>query len=120
MRRFDKDGGPHNFTMSLRSGPATGVIVHCNQDTIEEAWRNLLSHCENRKYRHRAEEWYGICIEPRTKKLRFGIGLEFKWKHDEALEQRTHTIQAEEVRKVGRNDPCPCGSDKKYKRCHGH
>ncbi|MYA38235.1 MAG: hypothetical protein F4Y36_01275, partial [Acidimicrobiia bacterium] len=21
--------------------------------------------------------------------------------------------------KVGRNAPCPCGSDKKYKRCHG-
>jgi preprotein translocase subunit SecA len=22
-------------------------------------------------------------------------------------------------RKVGRNDPCPCGSGRKYKRCHG-
>ena len=21
--------------------------------------------------------------------------------------------------KVGRNDPCPCGSTKKYKQCHG-
>ena len=21
--------------------------------------------------------------------------------------------------KVGRNDPCPCGSGKKYKNCHG-
>ncbi len=21
--------------------------------------------------------------------------------------------------KVGRNDPCPCGSDRKYKRCYG-
>ncbi|MFH5805358.1 SEC-C metal-binding domain-containing protein, partial [Alienimonas sp. DA493] len=20
---------------------------------------------------------------------------------------------------VGRNDPCPCGSGKKYKKCHG-
>jgi preprotein translocase subunit SecA len=24
-----------------------------------------------------------------------------------------------EVPKVGRNDPCPCGSGKKYKQCHG-
>jgi hypothetical protein len=24
-----------------------------------------------------------------------------------------------EKRKVGRNDPCPCGSGKKYKKCHG-
>jgi preprotein translocase subunit SecA len=24
-----------------------------------------------------------------------------------------------DVQKVGRNDPCPCGSGKKYKKCHG-
>jgi preprotein translocase subunit SecA len=24
-----------------------------------------------------------------------------------------------EDRKVGRNEPCPCGSGKKYKHCHG-
>ena len=24
-----------------------------------------------------------------------------------------------EAPKVGRNDPCPCGSGKKYKKCHG-
>jgi preprotein translocase subunit SecA len=24
-----------------------------------------------------------------------------------------------EVPKVGRNDPCPCGSGKKFKLCHG-
>ncbi len=23
------------------------------------------------------------------------------------------------MRRIGRNDPCPCGSGKKYKRCHG-
>ena len=22
-------------------------------------------------------------------------------------------------KKIGRNDPCPCGSGKKYKKCHG-
>lgn len=32
-------------------------------------------------------------------------------------EQVTMPIKAE--RKVGRNEPCPCGSGKKYKRCHG-
>ncbi|KMZ11242.1 Protein export cytoplasm protein SecA ATPase RNA helicase, partial [Candidatus Burkholderia humilis] len=26
---------------------------------------------------------------------------------------------ADDVPKVGRNDPCPCGSGKKYKNCHG-
>jgi preprotein translocase subunit SecA len=32
--------------------------------------------------------------------------------------QRNHEpIHAEQ--KVGRNDPCPCGSGKKFKQCHG-
>jgi preprotein translocase subunit SecA len=26
---------------------------------------------------------------------------------------------AQEQPKVGRNEPCPCGSGKKYKQCHG-
>jgi len=44
--------------------------------------------------------------------------------YDEALAQ-TNTATEEQqpfVRsdeKVGRNDPCPCGSGKKYKQCHG-
>ena len=29
------------------------------------------------------------------------------------------TPQQREAPKVGRNDPCPCGSGKKYKKCHG-
>ena len=38
---------------------------------------------------------------------------------DEAeVEQAQQTYQREE-KKVGRNDPCPCGSGKKYKNCHG-
>ncbi len=32
-------------------------------------------------------------------------------------EQKTQPVKVE--KKVGRNDPCPCGSGKKYKQCHG-
>ncbi|MBQ3956940.1 MAG: SEC-C domain-containing protein, partial [Clostridia bacterium] len=28
-------------------------------------------------------------------------------------------VTADKFAKVGRNDPCPCGSGKKYKNCHG-
>jgi preprotein translocase subunit SecA len=31
---------------------------------------------------------------------------------------RSNTVRRDEP-KVGRNDPCPCGSSKKYKKCHG-
>ena len=44
--------------------------------------------------------------------------------YNEALAQADSTDEASQpvVRegiKVGRNDPCPCGSGKKYKQCHG-
>ena len=33
-------------------------------------------------------------------------------------EPASATVVRKDV-KVGRNDPCPCGSGKKYKKCHG-
>jgi uncharacterized protein YecA (UPF0149 family) len=53
--------------------------------------------------------------------------LEFKHKKRRMLMQRASDGAAGEKQKtvrrdhpkVGRNDPCPCGSGKKYKKCHG-
>ncbi|EKO3496433.1 preprotein translocase subunit SecA [Vibrio fluvialis] len=38
---------------------------------------------------------------------------------DGSPEQDDHQPMVREERKVGRNEPCPCGSGKKYKQCHG-
>jgi preprotein translocase subunit SecA len=38
---------------------------------------------------------------------------------DEDTVRRREAMPASEVPRVGRNDPCPCGSGKKYKQCHG-
>jgi preprotein translocase subunit SecA len=35
------------------------------------------------------------------------------------VQRSTATRRPVKPKKVGRNDPCPCGSGKKYKRCHG-
>jgi len=46
-------------------------------------------------------------------------------KTEEAPKEFTHEsseqalASPEEVKRVGRNEPCPCGSGKKYKHCHG-
>ena len=37
----------------------------------------------------------------------------------EAEPQGRPETYTREERKVGRNEPCPCGSGKKYKQCHG-
>ena len=42
-----------------------------------------------------------------------GSGLDIRY------EQEAHTPFVRDGRKVGRNEPCPCGSGKKYKHCHG-
>jgi preprotein translocase subunit SecA len=45
--------------------------------------------------------------------------------YDEALAgtaeagEAAQPAQSSGAPKVGRNDPCPCGSGKKYKQCHG-
>jgi len=53
---------------------------------------------------------------------------EFQRKKKRELEQARHAGAGESSNgsgprvtgeKVGRNDPCPCGSGKKYKKCHG-
>ncbi|MDH5786144.1 MAG: preprotein translocase subunit SecA, partial [Chromatiales bacterium] len=55
--------------------------------------------------------------------------VQMNYQHDEvsALESDTESTEENEAaqpfvrdgRKVGRNEPCPCGSGKKYKQCHG-
>jgi preprotein translocase subunit SecA len=37
----------------------------------------------------------------------------------DGAEDPEHTPFVRGTEKVGRNDPCPCGSGKKYKQCHG-
>ena len=49
-------------------------------------------------------EWEEIFDEDKRKEL---------YKEEKA----SHTIRKED--KVYPNDPCPCGSGKKYKKCHG-
>ena len=40
-----------------------------------------------------------------------------KAKEERAKDPERYRLSAEEA--VGRNDPCPCGSGKKYKKCCG-
>jgi preprotein translocase subunit SecA len=77
-----------------------------NREEIEAAEEGLSqSHLENVHYQHAdfnpnaaAEELLAPTAHPDEVKLQLPINA---------------------VPKVGRNDPCPCGSGRKYKQCHG-
>ena len=43
--------------------------------------------------------------------------IDGKWLYSEGLLRPTTVVR--EGRKIGRNEPCPCGSGKKYKNCCG-
>jgi uncharacterized protein YecA (UPF0149 family) len=34
-----------------------------------------------------------------------------------STQNKSQAIESDSKRKLGRNDPCPCGSGKKYKKC---
>ena len=122
------DGKNHDVTVGLSSG-GTGLTIHCNDDPIEVAGPALQRHCHARKYTEHAQTWFGVCVRPRDQALRFGINLDFPWEQDDTMDALTKSIgkpgnlrallrEGVKARtKVGRNDPCPCGSGKKYKKC---
>lgn len=127
-KRGIADGKGHDLTVGLGSG-RTGLTIHCNDDPIEVAGPVLQRHCQARKYTERAKTWFGICVRPMDQALRFGINLEFPWEQDDTMDALTKNMgkpvkltallrEATKGRaKMGRNDPCPCGSGKKYKKC---
>ena len=121
------DGKSHDITVGLGQGE-TGLTIHCNNDSLEVAMPSLQRHCHARKYTERARTWFGVCLRPNDQALRFGINLDFPWQPSnemgaltkgmgKAVRLRAIASSAPNRPKVGRNDPCPCGSGKKFKKC---
>ncbi|BDX19579.1 prepilin peptidase [Halopseudomonas aestusnigri] len=116
----------HDLTIAI-GARSTGLTVHCNSDPIAVAGPKLERHAERRKYSQKAKEWFGICIDPETKKLKFGLKLLYEWEQSDELDriladapkpQRKINIgTVVKGRKIGRNEICLCGSGVKYKKC---
>jgi hypothetical protein len=121
-----RDRQTHDITIGLGD---TGFIVHCNDLPVAAATEALHRHCVRRKYIQKAESWFGVCLDSREARMRFGLSLDYPWKQDAGLDAATKTapIPATSIKaamsrpasvpKVGRNDPCSCGSGLKYKKC---
>ncbi len=108
--RFNMD--PVVFTGFL-DGINTSLVKELDIDSLSED-TELLAEIDYEKlywnmheakadWLYNMEEWEGILSEDRRKEL--------------AKEFRLSKMAVSS--KVGRNDPCPCGSGKKYKKCCG-
>ena len=64
-------------------------------------------------------------VEEQRRKQAQSHGVQYKHEQGSAMPENeqqdaaAHTPFVREGQKVGRNEPCPCGSGKKYKQCHG-
>ena len=115
------DLGAKHLLPEIRQWFAEGLLdpTYADLDLIQSRMAKPLEEvlAESRKRRE------GLLLDPET---------EMSWWHsfrgDD--EERDDSLPADEwaaaappyVRKtpkIGRNDPCPCGSGKKYKKCHG-
>ncbi|GKX56284.1 protein translocase subunit SecA [Leminorella grimontii] len=67
------------------------------------------------------EEVEAVEQQRREEAERLARQQQFSHQDDNALAQEPegNRPMVREERKIGRNDPCPCGSGKKYKQCHG-
>jgi len=115
----------HDLTIAVGD---SGMSMHFNRDVGQVAAERLKRHCVNRKYACRAKSWFGVCINPENLKLRFGVEFVYPWEQSDAMDEVTERMSSGSKtltdaasfsgkRKVGRNDPCICGSGKKFKKC---
>lgn len=69
---------------------------------LEKLYFNMLD--AKADYLYGLPQWDGIFSEEKRREIKKAFNA-------------SKTVRNEE--KIGRNDPCPCGSGKKYKKCHG-
>lgn len=123
------DGKRHDFVIGVSSG-STGICFHCNPSSSRDAIDALQLHCQKRKYSLHARTWFGVSLSPDAD-IQFGVTLDFAWAQSREMDHLTKGMKAPtsvnaalktferniRPKKCGRNEPCPCGSGKKYKKC---
>jgi hypothetical protein len=120
----------HDASFAFKEG--AGITFHCSDEPENIAGPRLKSYCAHRKYREKSAEWFGLCMSSTGPDVRFGVSLVFPWVQDTKMDEKTkdmrqpvpisQALQAlmmgrKRAGKIGRNDPCPCGSGRKYKKC---
>jgi preprotein translocase subunit SecA len=120
MNRIREQTLEYLFKMQLAGGPE-GTPDHPQVPSVP-APRSVFA-----KARAVKPEFEGPTAPPSSAPS--GVGSEIFWdqtqkrgsaplpSYDDAVSEKPKPISV--PAKIGRNDPCPCGSGKKYKKCHG-
>ncbi len=116
------NGRRKNFSMSINHNNIGFTFCHENYPNIED----MEFYCKIMSYDKKVNNWVLILIDGNHIS---NIDVSFKYftftnDFDEQLEQEVKELKERRMKqtlnvqkKIGRNDPCPCGSGKKYKKC---
>lgn len=127
--KFQIDGiiSPEQFQILWKFGAwlSDDATVYLNDQYPDLTW--LAKYAQHPRLR--LKDWQKICehifgklnqtpqpILLRERLREKGI-IVLEWRHDEHRQSASKSFGRGE--KVGRNDPCPCGSGKKFKKCCG-
>jgi hypothetical protein len=111
-------------------GGKFGITYTASYSQGIDALQNELSVYSNyHKYKTKADKWIGIasCVY-RSNLVEVLDYNTNPWVKDENIEMEIKELElinnplfaiVPEKKKIGRNEPCPCGSGIKYKFCHG-
>ncbi|WP_303918431.1 SEC-C domain-containing protein [Draconibacterium sediminis] len=124
------DNSWHNI--SIVAGPNVSsfglTFVSWENNDPDEFMDILLKLSNGRKYKSKADHWIGIgCLRDSGRLVDGFVLNDSKWEYDEFMEGEIKWMfegknKGKHIklgRKIGRNEPCPCCSGRKYKHCCG-
>jgi preprotein translocase subunit SecA len=118
------DQKTHNFSL-LPEGDSEHfaglTYLSDNTNDIKSLDQKLFRICYLRKYKEKANVWLGLGgLNGSNNLIDIVMFNDDPWKPDEVAEEGSKDLGGTLLKigeKVGRNDPCPCGSGRKYKKC---
>lgn len=124
-QRTTADKQQHDFSMIFEKGKS-GITFVCLPNSPEQMEARLMSVAVSRKYKTRADVWLGLGSMAYSSKIVDAVAFNKEpWVENKELEEISKTIlvggkpKDKNGNKIGRNDPCTCGSGVKWKKCHG-
>ena len=125
-----RDHGIHFESVILPGGKSGISFVsypkyssHKEIQSFQEKFQGLVM---AQRHRNKADEWLAFATCPDSPmSFDFLCFNKEPWRPDSNLDDLAKTLLKSQRqinvqgRKIGRNDPCHCGSGRKYKRCHG-
>ena len=99
LGRTVADGALHDVSIFI-SGASTGLTVHSSTLQAGESARRLASHCSLRKYRQRADRWFGVAVR-QDGALTLVVEVTGEWEENVEMERVIEGLPLRAAEEIG-------------------